>query len=1340
MVYALYPNGNLQWHYQTGAGFNSSPALSDNGTIYIGNDDGKVYALNPDGSFKWSFQSGAGITNSSPTIGDDGTIYIGSSDYKIYAINTDGSLNWEYETEGEVFSSPAIADDGTIYLGSVDGKVYALYPDGSPKWSYQTGGKVESSPAIADDGTIYFGSVDGKVYALNHPDGTLKWHYQTASYIVSPPAIGNDGTIFIGSGRDDGNVYALNPDGSLRWKYQTGNGIWPTLAIGADGTVYGGNDDGNVFAINSDGSLKWSYQTGASVGPSSPAIGADGTVYIGNDDGNVYAFGDESSNVIYSSAWVYDPDTIYIVKHNQPPGEYQQSFDELTAQGYRLISIDSHVINNTPYYATIYVYDPDTGFMVKNGQSSTECQQSFDELTAQGYRLICLDSHVINNTPYYATIYICDPDTAFMVKRGQTFSQYQQTCDELADQGYRLISIDTHVLNDTPYYASAWVHDPGALSWSTYKHNASEYQQTFDELTAQGYRLLSIDSSAINDTPYYASAWLHDSGTEFRGTHNQTYSQYQQTFDELSAQGFRPLDIDTVILIPPDTEHTIKTFQTDVNGEVSFFDENIGKEITVKSLDENGHPLENQDILFLLDSYSVSLCVSDPYEKYTPLCYIGNLDELFSNESPGTIIGKYEDLNTKAGITLFSGNLYFESKYAEKNIEIEDWKKTVGGLSLFTPHQQSNDGDYIPLNITAPWCKLCDPISLVSNVSTIYSVIKGLLTTIKPEMIIPGHIAGAILTGACGLCSQDSYEIYEHKLHKNFITNLKYVLLFGGTSAALLYIVPAAIYYWETDLVDYIGVGEITLEMFLPQHDKPYPPVLPTDVVFIKATVKGDPHCEAIDLNDYFEGKWGETGGLVSDLNIEGLYDKSRSCNLWYPPLSCPRGTTCFYARFNAPCQEEEKFYNIYLNVTSPKTINPLTRVGSAEINIQVQTVHIYNIDGPTSVDPGEIVKHTATLQIPDGIDENLLSYTWTVIGGVINSGQGEKELSWTPSAEADQYTLTFEIRYNNCVIGSISKDGNINEPSTDCDDDGDCVDDGVFCNGPETCVGGTCQPSGDPCPGQKCDETNTRCVDCLGDGDCVDDGVFCNGPETCVGGTCQPSGDPCPGQVCDEGIPACLDCLVDGDCNDNDQCTTDSCVDGTCQYTPLDFSNGSIALLIDPWALGAELAAKVKGLPAGVTEKDLTYTWTAREKFDHIVMFESFNPALFDEYEIWIYPFHFRYHVENPKFRHLTCYIVDNLRSQLEQIKHCAFPCCEYHWTRSLIDDKTVEIIVTTEGDNIVCYDKLPIPEHPQFVSVEFIVEVRYHNCYIGSCSGTYTSDWPWGHEKTATNGFCLF
>ena len=53
----------------------------------------------------------------------------------------------------------------------------------------------------------------------------------------------------------------------------------------------------------------------------------------------------------------------------------------------------------------------------------------------------------------------------------------------------------------------------------------------------------------------------------------------------------------------------------------------------------------------------------------------------------------------------------------------------------------------------------------------------------------------------------------------------------------------------------------------------------------------------------------------------------------------------------------------------------------------------------------------------------------------------------------------------------------------------------------------------------------------CQADSEC-DDGLFCNGAETCVEGACAEGSLPCgEGEYCNEGAGLCWDCLSDEDC-----------------------------------------------------------------------------------------------------------------------------------------------------------------------------------------------------------------
>ncbi len=277
--------GDIKWSVDLNGGdVITVPAVSEDGTIYIGSYYDGLIAYSINGSHLWTFDS---YTNygSSPVIGQDGTIYVGSTDNSLYAINPDGTLQWKFTTGANVSSTPALGQDGTIYIGSDDNKFYALNPDGTQKWFFQGNGDFTSGAAIAADGTIYVVSEYRDIYALN-PDGTLKWRSETAGYNYGAPTIDASGTIYVGS--TDDNMYALNPDGTQKWVFQTGNDIRGSAAIDNAGNVIFGSADNNVYSVSQNGSINWVYATSGYV-YTTPVIGADGSIYFGSRDNIFYA-------------------------------------------------------------------------------------------------------------------------------------------------------------------------------------------------------------------------------------------------------------------------------------------------------------------------------------------------------------------------------------------------------------------------------------------------------------------------------------------------------------------------------------------------------------------------------------------------------------------------------------------------------------------------------------------------------------------------------------------------------------------------------------------------------------------------------------------------------------------------------------------------------------------------------------------------------------------------------------------------------------------------------------------------------------------------------------------
>ncbi|MDO8629586.1 MAG: hypothetical protein Q7R41_03775 [Phycisphaerales bacterium] len=130
--------------------------------------------------------------------------------------------------------------------------------------------------------------------------------------------------------------------------------------------------------------------------------------------------------------------------------------------------------------------------------------------------------------------------------------------------------------------------------------------------------------------------------------------------------------------------------------------------------------------------------------------------------------------------------------------------------------------------------------------------------------------------------------------------------------------------------------------------------------------------------------------------------------------------------------------------------------------------------------------------------------------------------------------------------------------------------DDGLYCNGLETCVSGACQPGTSPCSGgQVCSESLNVChAPCGNDDDCKNLNattlLHCNGTETCSGTICQAGANPCGGSAacgerkCTNTDPETFACITDEDCaayNSGDSfCTIQGpiCAPGRCCKPPL--------------------------------------------------------------------------------------------------------------------------------------------------------------------------------------------
>lgn len=237
------------WPSHNNLSITHSPVIGKDGKIYFACYSESLYALKPNGDLDWARYL-EGDVNSSPTVGHDGRIYVattrGTGPWKLWAFNPNGTVAWVHPlATGVEFATPAVAPDSTIYTGA--GRfLYAIRADGSLKWRDSLGATIQTCPAVANDTTLYVNT--GSLYSIDTRSGAIRWVLPNLVSYFCAPAVDARGDIYVGSDR---TFYIISPDGTIRCSraIATSQSLFASPAIGLNQRLYIGHMNGLFYAF-----------------------------------------------------------------------------------------------------------------------------------------------------------------------------------------------------------------------------------------------------------------------------------------------------------------------------------------------------------------------------------------------------------------------------------------------------------------------------------------------------------------------------------------------------------------------------------------------------------------------------------------------------------------------------------------------------------------------------------------------------------------------------------------------------------------------------------------------------------------------------------------------------------------------------------------------------------------------------------------------------------------------------------------------------------------------------------------------------------------------------------
>jgi hypothetical protein len=245
----------------------------------------------------------------------------------------------------------------------------------------------------------------------------------------------------------------------------------------------------------------------------------------------------------YAAIWVKSGGSAWEARHGLTSAQYQATFDKLVGEGYRLVDVSGYDVNGQDRYAAIWVKSGGPAWEARHGLTSAQYQATFDKLVGEGYRLVHVSGYSVNGQDRYAAIWVKSGGPAWEARHGLTSAQYQDTFDKLVGEGYRLVDVSGYSVNGQDRYAAIWVKSGGPAWEARHGLTSAQYQDTFDKLVGEGYRLVDVSGYSVNGQDRYAAIWEKSGGPAWEARHGLTSAQYQATFDKLVGEGYRLVDV-----------------------------------------------------------------------------------------------------------------------------------------------------------------------------------------------------------------------------------------------------------------------------------------------------------------------------------------------------------------------------------------------------------------------------------------------------------------------------------------------------------------------------------------------------------------------------------------------------------------------------------------------------------------------------------------------------------------------------------------------------------------------------------------------------------------------------
>ena len=221
--------------------------------------------------------------------------------------------------------------------------------------------------------------------------------------------------------------------------------------------------------------------------------------------------------------------------HGWPYRDYQNKYDNLWKDGYRLHLLETAVDGDDVLYSAVWRKgdDAETQFY---RLSYADYQKKYDDLWKQGWRIKFLNTYVVGGQVRYDAVWR-KGDRGETQYYGMSYAEFQKKYDELWKKDERIKILNQYVVGGKVQYDAVWVPgDQGEMQF--YEMDFDAYKAKNDDLSKDGWRLHILNNFRRDGKVVYSAVWRKSDDAE-KKIYAWDYDSFRAKDEELHKDGWR---------------------------------------------------------------------------------------------------------------------------------------------------------------------------------------------------------------------------------------------------------------------------------------------------------------------------------------------------------------------------------------------------------------------------------------------------------------------------------------------------------------------------------------------------------------------------------------------------------------------------------------------------------------------------------------------------------------------------------------------------------------------------------------------------------------------------------